>query len=63
MNKDRKSGFYWVRIRSGNSSRWVVCEYDEVTRDFNHLGVCYPEESFLEVDERKIERLSNDKNS
>jgi hypothetical protein len=56
---NRESGFYWVKIEVGNSTKWYICEYDKISKVWNFKGCAYPDDSFLQIDERKIERLKD----
>ena len=50
--KNRKSGFYWVKIKSGENQRWIVCEWIDV--GWLHLSTLYQDENFLKINETQI---------
>jgi hypothetical protein len=51
MNKERKTGFYWVKLWNDN---WIVVEFSGAL--WGWQGCSFDDNAFKEIDERMIVR-------
>lgn len=52
MNKDRKSGYYWVQL----ANEWFIADYDQEDDSWFMDGAFWIDREFQQIDENQITR-------